>query len=126
MFINSTSTFSFFPMSDRISGETRKRKASEGTILIPERNRLPLECKATVKRHINSIYVGSIVRIYDKKYGEEGQLVTMHWALEDRLFVTLHAEERCSYVKLKYNQLTYLEWQEGPQLYCVLAKLNPQ
>ena len=69
MFINSTSTFSFFPMSDRISGETRKRKASEGTILIPERNRLPLECKATVKRHINSIYVGSIVRIYDKKYG---------------------------------------------------------
>ncbi len=64
-------------MSDSISGETRKRKACEQIILVSVRNQLPIECKATVKRHINSIYVSSIVRIFDKK-------IWTGWAISDR------------------------------------------
>ena len=44
---------------------------------------LPESCKESVRNHINSVYVGSIVRIYDPAYGAEGHLVTTHWRTED-------------------------------------------
>ncbi len=59
----------------------------------------------TVKRYINSIYVGSIVMLYDNKYGDEDQLLTSQLGADDGLSVTLHDEQKCDYVKLKYNQL---------------------
>ena len=57
----------------------------------------------TLKKHINSIYVGTILRVYDPQYGEEGQLVTVHWVTDEGLFCTLHNKEKCSFIKLKYK-----------------------
>ena len=65
--------------------------------------RLPESCKTTVKTHINTIYVGTIIRIYDPSYKPEGQLATVHWYTNDGLFVTLHNEGICKFVDLKYK-----------------------
>ena len=40
---------------------------------------LPLECKKTAPKHVNSLYVASILRIYDQQDNSEGRLVTAHW-----------------------------------------------
>ena len=66
--------------------------------------RLPDTCKKSVRTHINSIYVGSIVRIYDPRFGGERQLATAHWCTLKGLFVTLHSEQRCDFVDLKYKK----------------------
>ena len=83
---------------------SKKRKGSERSSIVEQWARLPLNSKETVRRHINSVYVGSILRIYDRKYGEEGQLVTVHWCCDDDLFVTLHDEKKCDFITLKYQQ----------------------
>ena len=64
---------------------------------------LPVKYKDTVRSHINSVYVGTILRIYDPAYSEEGQLATAHWITNDGLFVTLHEEQRSDFVTLKYK-----------------------
>ena len=64
---------------------------------------LPNSCKDTVRNHINSVYVGSIVRIYDAAYGPEGHLVTTHWITEDSIFATLHEDSKMGFVSLKYK-----------------------
>ena len=83
----------------------KKRKKNEGTnlpmLLLNER--LPDGCKKTVQTHINTIYVGSIIRIYDAGYKPEGQLATVHWITNEGLFVTLHNEGICTFVDLKFK-----------------------
>ena len=66
-------------------------------------DRLPHSCKDSVRNHINSVYVGLIVRIYDAAYGPEGHLVTTHWITEDGIFVTLHEDSKMGFVSLKYK-----------------------
>ena len=38
--------------------------------------------KDKVNDHINSVYVGTVLRIYEPPYSIEGQLATAHWATE--------------------------------------------
>ena len=64
---------------------------------------LPVTCKDSVRNHINSVYVGSIVRLYDADYGPEGQLVTTHWRTEKGIFATLHDDCKMDFVDLKYK-----------------------
>ena len=66
--------------------------------------RLPDTCRKSLRTHINSIYVGSIVRIYDPRFITEGQLATAYWCTRDGLFVTLHSEQRCDFADLKYKK----------------------
>ena len=66
--------------------------------------RLPESCKTSVRTHINSIYVGTIIRIYDPRYGTEGQLATAHWYTDEGVFVTLHDDQRCDFISLKYKK----------------------
>lgn len=49
------------------------------------------------------VNAGTILKIYDPEYGEEAQLATAHYVTEDGLFYALHAEEKCSFVNLKYK-----------------------
>ena len=65
---------------------------------------LPVTCKATVRTHVNTVYVGSIIRIYDKSVGPEGHLVTAHWEINDRLFVTIHEQSVSKFINLKSQQ----------------------
>ena len=65
--------------------------------------RLPESCKQTVHTHINTIYVGSVIRIYDPAGESQGQLATAHWFTTNGLFVTLHGEGICNFVNLKYK-----------------------
>ena len=51
---------------------------------------LPAHCRRTVRTHINTVYVGSIMGIYDRKYGPKGQLATAHLSLNDQVYITLH------------------------------------
>ena len=64
---------------------------------------LPQACQKSVKRHINSIYVGTIIRIYDPSYEPFSQLATAHWNTEEGLFITLHTEQRYGLINLKYE-----------------------
>ena len=66
--------------------------------------RLPQSCQKSVRTHINSVYVGTLIRIYDPRYGMEGQLATAHWYTEDGVFVTLHNDQRCDFINLKYKK----------------------
>ena len=59
--------------------------------------------KDTVRSHVNSVYVGTIIRIYDSAYSDEGQLATAHWVTEQGLYVTLHDEQRSDFISLKYK-----------------------
>ena len=95
--------FSYYFFHVMSNHTEKKRKPSETFEHVSEKMQLPVSCRLTVKTHVNSIYVDSIVRIYDKRYGTEGQLVTVHWGTDEGLFVTLHDEQRCDYVQLKYN-----------------------
>ena len=85
---------------------SKRRKKDVGS-LIGEKDTpsdvLPVRCKESVRKHINSVYVGSIVRIYDIAYGPEGYLVTTHWRTEDGIFSTLHDECKMAFVNLKYK-----------------------
>ena len=65
--------------------------------------RLPETSRKTFKSHINTIYVGIIIRIYDPAYKPEGQLVTVHWETAEGLFGTLYNKEMCDFVDLKYK-----------------------
>ena len=65
--------------------------------------RLPESCKKTVNTHINTIYVGSVIRIYDPSGKSQGQLATAHWITTNGLFVTLHDEGTSNFVNLKYK-----------------------
>ena len=59
--------------------------------------------KEKVKEHINSVYVGTILRIYDPAYSVDGQLATAHWATDQGVYVTLHDEQRSGFISLKYK-----------------------
>ena len=65
--------------------------------------RLPPHCKESVGNHINSVYVGSIIRIYDPVYVAEGHLVTAHWITENGIFATLLDDSKMEFVSLKYK-----------------------
>ena len=84
--------------------QKKRRKDEEIYIYTQALNeRLPANCKISVKKHINTIYVGSIIRIYDPSYPPGGQLATVHWVTNEGLFVTLHEEGICNFVDLKYK-----------------------
>ena len=61
---------------------------------------LPSTCKGTVRTHVNTVYVVTIICIYDKNVGPEGHLVTAHWAVNGRLFVTLHGQCVSKFIRL--------------------------
>ena len=86
-------------MADRYN----KKRHIDDVETVPVTVRLPQECAKTVLDHINSIYVGTIIRIYDRDYGVEGQLATAHWVTEKGLFVTLHDESKSNFVNLTYQ-----------------------
>ena len=65
---------------------------------------LPENCRNTVRKHVNTIYVGSIIRIYDREYGPEGQLATAHLSLDNKVYVTLHDQQVCAFVDLTNKQ----------------------
>ena len=79
----------------------KRRKTSLQVVSTNQNIVLPVKYKDTVRSHINSVYVGTILQIYDPAYSEEGQLASVHWITNDGLFVTLHDEQRSDFVTLK-------------------------
>ena len=61
-----------------MSNNTKEIKPPKTFVRVSGHTQLPIDCSVTVKRHVNSIYVGSIVRLYDKICGIDGHLVTVH------------------------------------------------
>ena len=89
-------------MSDR---KTKRQKDDVLTYATfePPLERLPITCKDSVRNHINSVYVGTIIRIYDNSYGPAGHLVTAHWITDQGIFATLHDDSKSDFVRLKYK-----------------------
>ena len=81
----------------------KKRKTLRPIAAANPNTVLPQKCKDTVRSHINSVYVGTIIWIYDPAYSNEGQLMTVHWVIDQGPFVTLHDEQRSDFVSLKYK-----------------------
>ena len=88
-------------MSQQRSKRQKTEKSINNSLILTVR--LPEKCKDTVTSHINTIYVGTVIRIYDPSYGPSGQVATVHWATDDGLFVTSHTEKKCIFVDLKYK-----------------------
>ena len=91
-------------MSNR---KTKKRHVEYDPALGPHHPitvKLPDICRKSVRTHINTIYVGTIIRIYDPRFETEGQLATAHWCTIDGVYVTLHNEQKCDFVDLKYKK----------------------
>ena len=88
-----------------MSQQRKKRRNDDGMLLSQYslNVRLPQKCRKSVKTHINTIYVGSVIRIYDPSSKPEGHVATVHWVTESGLFVSLHDEGICKFVDLKYK-----------------------
>ena len=56
---------------------------------------LPNHCKDAVKTHINTVYVGSVLRVFDTSLPPEGCIVRANWITEHGLHVTFLEERRC-------------------------------
>ena len=102
-FLTTKSSFANYKSYEMSTPKKKKRKVAQTSITFFPNVRLPDSCGKTKIKHINSIYVGTILRIYAPEYGNEGQLATAHWATDKGLFCTLHDEQKSSFVKLKYK-----------------------
>ena len=88
-----------------IMSQRKKRRNNDKTQLPIDvlNERLPESCQKTVNMHINTVYVGSVIRIYDQTYKPEGKVATVHWITNNGLFVTLHDDGICNFIDLKYK-----------------------
>ena len=87
-------------------------------------DQLPINCKESVCNHINSVYVGSIVRVYDPAYGAEGHLVTAHWMTEKGIFAKLHEDNKMDFVRLKYKTWVVDHRQVKPGSYRLFTRFG--
>ena len=94
-----------------------------GDQVIPT-DRLPHSCKDSLRNHINSVYVGSIVHIYDAAYRAEGHLVMTHWITEDGIFATLHEDGKMGFVSLKYKTWVVDQRQVKPGSFRLFARFG--
>ena len=78
-------------MSKQKSNRQKTEKSINHHVILTEH--LPDSCKDSVTSHINTIYVGAVLRIYDPLYEPSGQVATVHWATDNGLFVTSHTEK---------------------------------
>ena len=88
----------------KMSGTKKRWVESYGsTDIVRSTTVVPDGYKDKVDDHINSVHVGTILRIYDPAYSIEGQLATAHWATEKGVFFTLHDEQRSDLISLEYK-----------------------
>ena len=111
-------------MSKRHSKRPKIDQQSLSTEAVNPLQRLPNKCKDSVRNHINSVYVGSIVRIYDTAYGSEGHLVTAHWITENGLFATVHEDCKMDFVSLKYKTWVVDQRQIKPGSFRLFARFG--
>ena len=65
---------------------------------------LPESCRKNVRTYVNTVYIETILRIYNQSYGPERQLVTAHWSSNNEIYVAPHDNEICSFVDIRYQQ----------------------
>ena len=54
-----------------------------------------------VERHINTVYVGTIIHLLGSYSNDKGRLATAHWMDRRGLFVTYHSEEISTFLDLR-------------------------
>ena len=55
----------------------------------------------TVKRHINTVYVGNIIHLLGSYSNDKGRLATAHWVDKRGIFITYHFEEISTFLDLR-------------------------
>ena len=55
----------------------------------------------TVEKHINTVYVGTIIPLLGSHSNDKGRLATAHWMDRRGLFVTYHSEEISTFLDLR-------------------------
>ena len=54
-----------------------------------------------VERHINTVYVGTIIHLLGSYSNDKGRLATAHWMYRRGLFVTYHSKEISTFLDLR-------------------------
>ena len=91
---------------DKMEMKPDKKRTHYGISDTPDSDvlQLPESCRKTIRAHVNTVYVGTILGIYNRRYGPEGQLATAHWSSNNKIYVTLHNNELSSFVDIRYQQ----------------------
>ena len=55
----------------------------------------------TVERHINTVYVGTIICLLGSSNNTNGRLATAHWTDKRGVFVTYYSEEISTFLDLR-------------------------
>ena len=66
--------------------------------------------------------MGTILRIYNRGYGHEGQLSTAHWSSNNKIYVTLHDDEISSFVDIRYQQWVVNHMCVNPGAFVLFAR----
>ena len=80
---------------------SNKRKYSKDDKTYRPFKRLSDVGHITIERHINSVYVGTIIRLLDSNNNGEGNLATAHWIDNRGVFVTYHSEKISTFVHMQ-------------------------
>ena len=67
----------------------RKYSKDDNNDLYPVK-RLSEEDHVTIERHINTVYVGTVIRLLGTYNNEKGKLATAHWMDKRGVFLTYH------------------------------------
>ena len=78
----------------------RKYSKDDNNDLYPVK-RLSEEDHVTIERHINTVYVGTVIRLLGTYNNEKGKLATAHWMDKRGVFLTYHSEQTSTFFDLK-------------------------
>ena len=74
-------------------------------IIIGPQETLPYDCRVIVHEHVNTIYVGSLVRLFSNETDEYSSVGIAHWSSDRGIYFTM-LEEKI----MKYYDITQFKW----------------
>ena len=74
-------------------------------IIMGPQETLPYDCRVTVHEHVNTIYVGSLVRLFSNETDEYSSVGIAHWSSDRGIYFTM-LEEKI----MKYYDITQFKW----------------
>ena len=85
-------------MSDQYAN--KRKRSQKDNRYVPYKRLLDVD-HSSVDRHINTVYVGTIIRLFGTSSNSKGRLATAHWADERGIFVTYDSEQISDFVDLR-------------------------
>ena len=103
---------------------SNKRKYSKDEKTYHPFKRLSDVDHMTIERHINTVYVGTTIRLLDSYNNGQGKLATAHWIDNRGVFVTYHSEEISTFVDLRDKTFVVDHGSVKPGSFLLFSKLG--